>query len=216
MMATDLPMTPLTREEWQIKEAEENAADGVFEGTPEKSISSISRSEEDRRQQKSPVRGGGGNDRGGRDDEEGVPSSASSPWLLVFVVFVILLLISLDLVAASLDGKEPSNDKKGPKPKWIVIVITILVVGAIFMAGLGYLVYRCLVPRARTLDPSIVESFPKLMYPTPNDVGFGVTECSICLQDFTDGARVSVHWATTSITLSLHPEMDDYKTGIVP
>lgn len=85
MMATDFPMTPPTREEWQIKEAEENAAGGVFEGTPEKSISSISRSEEDQRQQKSPVRGGGGNNRGGRDDEEGVPSSASSPWLVCMI-----------------------------------------------------------------------------------------------------------------------------------
>ncbi|KAI8560741.1 hypothetical protein RHMOL_Rhmol04G0280100 [Rhododendron molle] len=30
------------------------------------------------------------------------------------------------------------------------------------------------------------------MYPTPNDVGFGATECSICLEEFTDGAWVRV------------------------
>ncbi|KAG5554154.1 hypothetical protein RHGRI_011882 [Rhododendron griersonianum] len=150
-------------------------------------------------------------------------------WQVVFVI----LLISLDPVGASEDGigKEvPNGPSSGKGHKRIVIAIAILVVVAICIgAGLGYLVYRCLVPGARTLDPSVVESFPMLMYPTPNDVGFGATECSICLEEFTDGAWVRVlpschhiyhplciqKWMTTRKALCPDCRHDYYRRGVL-
>ncbi|KAI8000877.1 RING-H2 finger protein ATL74 [Camellia lanceoleosa] len=45
---------------------------------------------------------------------------------------------------------------------------------------------------AQGLDPLVVESFPVLTFPIDGEVGFDITDCHICLEDFLQGDNVRV------------------------
>ncbi|KAL7167477.1 hypothetical protein ACSBR2_038021 [Camellia fascicularis] len=45
---------------------------------------------------------------------------------------------------------------------------------------------------AQGLDPQVVESFPVLTFPIDGEVGFDITDCHICLEEFLQGDNVRV------------------------
>ncbi|KAH7843064.1 hypothetical protein Vadar_012276 [Vaccinium darrowii] len=67
----------------------------------------------------------------------------------------------------------------------VVAVVAVLVIGAIIYVLVGRC-YRFIINRR------VVNSFRVVNYPVDAGVGFGQIRCSICLEDYTEGVRVSV------------------------
>ncbi|KAH7843633.1 hypothetical protein Vadar_019013 [Vaccinium darrowii] len=120
--------------------------------------------------------------------------SPPQPLASVHIYFIIVWVtfLSLDPVAASADDKYPPPSSSSDNAFKRAIIVVCVVVGVFLILGLLYWLRRYLVRRRSTLDPTVVDSFPMVMYPITSDVGFGATECHICLDEFTDGSWVKV------------------------
>ncbi|KAI7988780.1 RING-H2 finger protein ATL80 [Camellia lanceoleosa] len=126
------------------------------------------------------------------------------------MIWAIIIFISLKSVAAQ--GADPDIPKK---PKWFgdkdflkvkgitspIIIITIVCVVLILVVVFFIIWLRHVHAAdlgvappviAQGLDPQVVESFPVLTFPIDGEVGFDITDCHICLEEFLQGDNVRV------------------------